>query len=137
FAFSSFVMRGLTSVSPANGVAAMQAINVAAVTPAFMTTLFGTAAVCLTLAVVALTDLGDPAAPWLLAGAALYIVGVIGTTVAYTVPRNDGLARLAPDSADAAPRWPSWVTDWTAGNHVRVVAGVAATASYTVALSLG
>jgi hypothetical protein len=43
FAFSSFVMKALARLPPADAVAAMQAINVVAVTPAFMAALFGTA----------------------------------------------------------------------------------------------
>ncbi len=46
FAFSSFVMRALARMPPAQGIAAMQSINVVAVTPVFMTALFGTAAAC-------------------------------------------------------------------------------------------
>jgi uncharacterized membrane protein len=51
FAFSTFVMPALKRLSPANGVAAMQSINELAVTPAFMTALFGTAVASLALAV--------------------------------------------------------------------------------------
>lgn len=49
FAFSSFVMPALGRLPGAEGIAAMQAINILAVTPAFMAALFGTAAVCLGL----------------------------------------------------------------------------------------
>jgi len=44
-------MRALARLAPAQGIAAMQSINVAAVTPLFMTALFGTAAACVFLAV--------------------------------------------------------------------------------------
>ena len=44
FAFSAFVMKALARLPAEQGVAAMQAINVAAVTFAFMAALFGTAA---------------------------------------------------------------------------------------------
>jgi len=46
FAFSSFVMPALARVPAAQGIAAMNSINVFAVTPVFMTALFGTAAAC-------------------------------------------------------------------------------------------
>ena len=46
FAFSSFVMRALARMPPAQGIAAMQSIDIVAVTPVFMTALFGTAAAC-------------------------------------------------------------------------------------------
>ena len=51
FAFSAFVMAALGRLEPANGLAAMQSINVLAVTPAFMTAFFGTAIACLGLIV--------------------------------------------------------------------------------------
>ena len=47
FAFSAFVMQALARLPPAQGIAAMQSINVAAVTPPFMVALFGTALACL------------------------------------------------------------------------------------------
>ena len=47
FAFSTFVMQGLGRLPAPQGAAAMQAINVTAVTPVFMAALFGTAAVCI------------------------------------------------------------------------------------------
>jgi hypothetical protein len=43
FAFSSFVMKALVRLQSAQGIAAMQSINLMAVTPAFMAALFGTA----------------------------------------------------------------------------------------------
>ena len=41
FAFSSFVMGALARLQPAQGIAAMNSINVVAVTPVFMTALSG------------------------------------------------------------------------------------------------
>ena len=51
FAFSAFVMKALARLPAEQGIGAMQAINVAAVTFAFMTALFGTALACGALAV--------------------------------------------------------------------------------------
>ena len=82
FAFSSFVMRALARLPAAQGIAAMQSINVVAVTPVFMTALFGTALACVALAVWALADWHDSFRPYLLAGSALYLVGTIGLTMA-------------------------------------------------------
>jgi uncharacterized membrane protein len=90
FAFSSFVMRALARLRPAQGIAAMQAINVAAVGVAFMLALFGTAAACVALAGLAVGESEEPYAGYLLAGSALYAVGVIALTLAYHVPRNAG-----------------------------------------------
>jgi len=46
FAFSAFVMKALARLPAEQGIGAMQAINVAAVTFAFMAALFGTAVAC-------------------------------------------------------------------------------------------
>ena len=54
FAFSAFVMKALARLPAEQGVATMQAINVSAVTFAFMAALFGTAVACGALAVWAL-----------------------------------------------------------------------------------
>ena len=63
FAFSSFVMKALARLQPALGIAAMQSINLVAVTPAFMAALFGTAAACVALAMWALVDWDDAYGP--------------------------------------------------------------------------
>ena len=126
FAFSTFVMSALRRLPAAQGIAAMQSINVTALQPPLMLALFGTAAACVALIVAAVTAWDDASSPWLLAGALVYLLGEIAVTRAYNVPRNHELAGLDPDSAEAAARWPSWVAEWTAGNHVRTVAGVVA-----------
>jgi uncharacterized membrane protein len=52
----------------------------------------------------------------------------------YHVPRNDALATVDPDSADAASHWSRYLRGWTAANHVRTVAPLAAAAVLTVGL---
>jgi len=137
FAFSAFVMKALARLPAEQGVAAMQAINVAAVTPAFMAALFGTAVACGALAVSALFAWDERFAPYLLVGSALYLVGAILLTIAYHVPRNEALATIEPRGADAGSRWVRYVSGWTAWNHVRAAAALAAAATLTVALHVG
>ncbi len=115
-------------------IAAMQSINVAAVTPAFMAALFGTALACGALAVWALLAWDERFAPYLLVGGALYLVGTILLTIAYHVPRNQALARVEPHSADAESHWRRYHLGWTAWNHVRAAAALAAAATLTIAL---
>ena len=136
FAFSSFVMKALARLHLAQGVAAMQAINVAAVTPAFMAAFFGTAVACGVLAVWALFAWDERFAPYLLVGSLLYLVGTILPTIAYHVPRNDALARVELHSADAESHWARYLSGWTAWNHVRAAA-MAAAATLTIALHIG
>jgi uncharacterized membrane protein len=136
FAFSAFVMKALRRLPAGQGIAAMQSINVVAVTPAFMTAVFGTAAACVAVIVVALVAWDEPSTGYLLAGGALYLVGTIGVTMALNVPRNNALARLRPDSPDATGHWDRYVAEWTAWNHIRTAAAIAAAALLTVALGL-
>ena len=136
FAFSAFVMDGLERLGPADGIVAMQSINRRAVTPVFMTALFGTAALCVGLALWATLSWGDRRAAWVLAGTVLYLLGTIGVTIAANVPLNDGLAALRPDGGGAAaPEWDRYVASWTAWNHVRAATSLAAAALLTFALT--
>jgi uncharacterized membrane protein len=134
FGFSTFVMKALSRLSPDQGIAAMQAINVAAINPLFMTLLFGTAAGCLTLAILTLSRTGVPAEAYLLAGSVLYIGGTIVVTVACHVPRNERLAKIAPGTADAAAVWMRYLNGWTLWNHVRTIAALGASMLLILAL---
>jgi uncharacterized membrane protein len=49
----------------------------------------------------------------------LHVLGNVLVTMAFNVPRNDALARVDPASAPGAEVWASYLTGWTAWNHVR------------------
>lgn len=134
FAFSAFVMRGLGRLPAPQGIAAMQSINVSAVTPPFMAALFGTAAACVAVAVSSWSRWGEPGAAPSLAGSLLYLVGTILVTIAFNVPRNEALAGVDPHGVEGARLWSGYLRSWTAWNHVRTVAALAAAASITWAL---
>jgi uncharacterized membrane protein len=133
YAFSVMVMRSLAQLPPQHGVAAMQAINVAALRPVFLWVFTGTAAVCAAVVVGSLVDWND-ASPYLVVGGLLYLVGSFGLTVGYHVPRNEALDRVEPSSPDAPRLWSRYVREWTMGNHVRGAASLAAAALLTIAL---
>src|SRR5919106_1967727 len=132
FAFSAFVMKALHRLPPPQGIAAMQSLNVVAITPAFMAAPFGTAAACVAVFVAALLTWDEPWTAYLLVGSALYLVGTIGVTIAFNVPRNDALADLRPDAADAESHWNRYVAEWTAWNHVRGAAALPAAAALII-----
>jgi uncharacterized membrane protein len=134
YAFSSFVMPALARLPSAQGIAAMQSINVLAPTPPFMAAFLGAAAGCIVVAVWALVDWDDSSGPWLIAGSVLYLIGLIGVTGRYNIPRNNALAAAEPTDPDAAALWRRYVTEWTRWNHVRVLAGTAAAAALTGAV---
>ncbi|MCL1470658.1 DUF1772 domain-containing protein [Argonema antarcticum] len=135
FAFSTFVMSALARLQPSQGIAAMQAINITAIDPLFMTALFGTAAACIFLAISSLLKWHQPGAAYLLFGSLLYLVGTVGVTIAFNVPLNDALATVKPDSTDGASLWASYLANWTFWNHIRTAAALAAAALLTIALT--
>ena len=137
FAFSSFVMKALARLPPAQGIAAMQSINVAVINPWFLTAFLGTAAACVPLAASSLLKWNEQTAVYLLVGSMLYLVGTILVTIAFNVPLNDALAAVDPASAEGARSWARYVTGWTAWNHVRTAAALGAAASLTIAACSG
>ncbi len=134
FAFSTFVMSGLARLTAPEGIAAMNAINVTAVTPMFMSLLFGTALVAAVAGVIAMMNWNVAGSAYVVAGALLYLVGVIVVTIAFNVPLNDQLAVVAPDSAAGAEFWQRYLSTWVGWNHVRTLAPLASTASFILAL---
>jgi uncharacterized membrane protein len=134
FAFSTFVMTALARLPPMQGIAAMQSINVAAINRWFLVAFLGTAAACVLLAVSSLLTWPGPGARFRLGGSVLYLVGTVLVTAAFNIPLNEALAAVQPDSAAGASLWARYVTEWTAWNHVRAVASLAAAALLTIAL---
>jgi uncharacterized membrane protein len=136
FAFSTFVMSALGKLPPPQGIAAMQSINVVVINPWFMTPFVGTAALCLVLAVASFVRWHDRGAAYLLAGAILYVAGTFVVTMVFNVPRNDALAKVTPSSTEAATLWITYLSTWTAWNHVRTIAALGAMVSFTIAFRL-
>jgi len=106
------------------------------INPWFLTVFLGTAAACALTPVGALLLWRPAGLPWLVAGGLLYLVGSFGVTMVFNVPRNNALAALAPAAPEAVRWWSGYLSSWTAWNHVRLVAALAAAASFTVALWL-
>jgi uncharacterized membrane protein len=134
FAFSTCVMKALARLSPANGIAAMQSINVAVLNPLFLAAFLGTAALCLLVMVASLWWWHSPGIVYVLVGGTLYLVGTFFVTVAFNVPKNNALAAVPPADLDSARVWSSYLVNWTAWNHIRTTAALAATALLTLGL---
>ena len=134
FAFSAFVMKALSRLSPSEGIAAMQSINVAVLNPWFLVAFLGTAATCLVALVWSLLRWQEPGAAYRFVGGALYLVGCLLVTIVFNVPKNEALASVRPGDPDAESRWTDYVANWTAWNHVRTVAALAGAASFGIAL---
>jgi uncharacterized membrane protein len=133
FAFSTFVMRALARVPPAQGIAAMQSINVTVLNPVFLGTFLGTALVCAALGVVSFATWPAPRVG-LLAGALFYLVGTFLVTVLFNVPRNEALAQRDAADPQSVALWNDYLRTWTRWNHVRTVSALAAAAMLTASL---
>ncbi len=133
-AFSNFVMPALGRLPAAQGVRAMQSINVAVLNRWFLGVLLGTALVCVTLA-LASAQAGPVLGTWLrLGGSLLYLIGTILVTKLWHVPANQALARLQPESEQAERFWASYVSGWSRWNHVRGAAATLAALLLSLAL---
>jgi uncharacterized membrane protein len=135
FAFSTFVMTALARLGQAQGIAAMNSINVEIVRSLFMPLFLGTTLTSTALAVLAFFQWGEPGAMAMLAGGVVYGAGMFIVTMVFNVPLNDALAVMAPSSADAASLWERYLKDWTMWNHVRTVASTAACAFFIAAIA--
>lgn len=134
FAFSVSVMKALARLPSAQGIAAMQSINVAIINRVFLAAFFGTAAACVMVMIASLLRWHDPGAVHLLVGGPLYLVGTFLVTLVFNVPKNKTLASVAPADPGGARLWTDYLSKWTAWNHVRAAAALAAAASLTIAL---
>jgi uncharacterized membrane protein len=128
------VMSGLSHLPPSQGIAAMNSINVSAVTPMFMSLLFGTAAICALLTVHGIFHWGEPGVRFAFIGSVVFLVGAIAGTMLGNVPRNNALARLDPGGLNSAQLWAEFLSSWTALNHLRTLSSVAS--ATLLALSL-
>jgi uncharacterized membrane protein len=132
FAFSVCVMRALGTLPSPHGIAAMQAINVVILNPVFLGVFVGTAAACAVVFGMSIVwwDPATTAGP--LIGSLLYLIGSIVVTGRCNVPRNNALARVAPDSADGARLWMDYLGTWTFWNHVRTIASLLALVAFVL-----
>jgi uncharacterized membrane protein len=133
FAFSVFVMRALAVLPPAQGILAMQRVNITVVNPLFLGVFLGTAPL------LAITTYFERHSPqpfiWLLGAFLIYLVGSVGVTIAFNVPRNNKLASLEATSAEATAYWPVYVREWLTWNHVRCIASLAAAVAAMLAIA--
>jgi uncharacterized membrane protein len=104
-------MKALACRPAAEGIAAMQSINVAVINPMFLGAFLGTTALCLLVLVASLWRWHSPGSIYVLVGTALYLVGTFCVTVVCNVPKNDALASVAPADSDSASLWASYLVN--------------------------
>jgi uncharacterized membrane protein len=132
YAFSSFVMSALGDLPAGQGISAMNSINRQAPTFWFMVVLMGTAVTGAVLGVYGVFHIHRPGAVLLVVGALAYLVAIV-MTGAFHVPRNDRLLGMDPESAAAADYWRTYLSEWTWGNHLRVLGPLVGAVAFTVA----
>jgi uncharacterized membrane protein len=106
------------------------------INPLFLGTFLGTAALCVVVSGLGVLDWDGLVSGCLLGGSALYVLGSFFVTMRCNVPRNDALAAVSPESAEGQQLWNDYLSSWTAWNHVRCVASLAASGLFGVASSL-
>ena len=134
FGFSSFIMKALAAVPSAEGIGAMQSINVVVINPSFMGAFFGTAILSLVAGGLALAGWGHPSASFFLGGALFYLVGTILVTMFGNVPLNDQLAAVSATDSTARDVWEHYLDRWTMWNHVRTASAMLAALMYSLGL---
>lgn len=127
YAFSTFIMKSFGMLEPAHGIEAMQVINRVILNPWFLGIFMGTTLACLVLGGITIWQGGGPATSYLLAGCALYVVGMFLVTAVFNVPMNNALEAVEAVSQEAAMLWDTYLKRWTFWNHVRTLAAMVAT----------
>lgn len=136
FILSAFLMRALGDLPDSQGTAAMQQMNVRAVTPVFMTAMFGTGAACLALLAWVMTSGDGVAKAWTAVGIVLYILGCLGVTIARNVPLNNQLAAQRAGTTEADAVWRHYLHAWTRWNSLRSLAAMLACVSLIAAIAV-
>ncbi|WP_269931385.1 anthrone oxygenase family protein [Aminobacter sp. HY435] len=134
FIFSNTIMASFARLPAAQGIAAMQQINLTIINPAFMVVFMGLAVLSLALAAKAVFGWSEPGAAWLLAGSVAYLLGCLAVTLVFNVPLNDALAAVDPASADGAAMWARYLKEWLPWNHVRTAACMGSLGAFVMAL---
>jgi uncharacterized membrane protein len=128
FAFSAFVMKALALLPAPQGIAAMQRINAVVLNPVFLGVFVGTAVLSAICVLAGFFPWGTIRSMLLLVAGLAYLLGAFGITAAFNVPRNERLARLDAESADAAAYWPVYLREWLFWNHLRALAAMVSAA---------
>jgi uncharacterized membrane protein len=136
FIFSVCIMAAFARLSPAEGAAAMNAINLVIQNPWFFTAFFGAALLSLALVFSGFV-LGGTGGTAAAAGGAVFLLAVVGVTIMFNVPLNDALAAAPAGSAEQAAVFQRYLEVWTLWNHVRTLGSLAAVALFAIAFRQG
>lgn len=136
FAFSAFVMTALARVGHA-GTLAMNSINTVILRSLFMPFFLGTTIASAALVVLGLREIDGTRGQLMVAGGAIYVLGMFLVTMFCNVPLNNALLAVETESRTGTAIWQDYLKRWTRWNHVRAVSCVLASAAFIAALCLG
>ncbi len=122
FTFSFFAMRALAELGDEAGARAMQSINVVIQRSFFLPLFFASTLACAALVVLGLTGFAGANAMWVIAGGAVYVIGMFVVTLIGNVPLNNRLDAVDPASEEGAVMWREYLARWTPLNHIRTFA---------------
>lgn len=131
--FSDFIMRGLRQADPAAGMDGMIQINRTVLRSIFLTSFLGLAPLSLGIMIWAHQTQTGLVQALLIAGGAVYLLGVFIVTMVGNVPMNQRLDGLDPDHDDGQVYWARYVSDWTRLNHIRTAANAVASIAFLAA----
>ena len=135
FVFSVAVMPALRRLPGGEGMSAMQSINGVIQNPIFLSVFIGTALISLVLAGISLWNWDGPHTYYILAGAALYVIGSFLLTIVFNVPLNNALDAAEATTPAGQEVWTNYLTNWTFWNHIRTVASILSTAAFALAFA--
>ncbi len=124
--FSDFVMKSLGATQPGGGIEAMQIINRKVFKTVFMTLLIGMAVLSPIWMAYAIYGLSGLAAPLILVGGGIYMIGVFFVSLIGNIPMNERLDKLDHTAKETAEYWIFYVRRWSQWNTVRAVSSAIA-----------
>ena len=136
FIFSVCIMAAFARLTPAEGAAAMNAINVVILNPWFLSAFLGGALLSLVLVVFGFLQ-GGAGGVFAAVGGIVFLLAVIGVTMVFNVPLNDALAAAPAGSEEQAVLWQRYLDVWTMWNHVRTVGSLAAVGLFALSFRAG
>ncbi len=134
FAFSTFIMKALSRLSYAEGIRAMQSINVTVLNRSFLGVFSGTAVLCVVLLTWSLLQWRQTGAGYLMAASLFYFFGSFIVTGIFNVPKNEILAKVDVLDVDAKNIWLNYIATWTKWNHIRTMTSLSAAVCFGVGL---
>lgn len=108
FIFSICILKSLARLPSNKGLVVMQSINATIQHVPFFAVFFVCGALCVWALIRALTQRNHPTAPYLIAGALLYLLGGVLVTILFDVPLNDAIDAAKPDE-NGAKIWANYL----------------------------